>query len=205
LGAIERGLETAYLALKAAETQVPVYRSYVLATLAHLHLLNFDLVEAEAVINQANKDSNRNAIPLFAELIVMVEGELRLKQGHYEQALATTEPSLTTVRHFGMRRFLLSLLHLRGQAFLALGQMKQAQDCCLEARTVAEAMDARCSLWAVLFTLSQLEADSLEANQLRRQARKIVTGIVEHITTPDLQALFLDLPNVWAVLKGSQE
>ena len=174
LGAIEHSLETARLALTAAETQVPVYRSYVFATLAHLHLLNSDLVEAEAVINQAKRDSNQDAIPLFAGLIVLAEGELRLKQGHYEQTLATTDTLLTTLRQFGARRPLPALLHLRGQACRALGQMKQAQDCLLEACAVAEAMAARYSLWPILFTLSQLEVDPLEADQLRQRGRQIV-------------------------------
>ena len=201
LGDFERGFEAAQLALAAAETKIPVYRGLVLAALAHLHLLNGKLVEAEATIEQYKEDPYRGAIPFIADLIVLPESELMLKQDRPQQTLLLTESYLNTLLQFGMKRPIPDLLLLRGQAFRALGQADWARDSLREARTVAEAMTARCSLWPILFELSQLESDPLEADSLRRQARQIVKDIIVQITAPDLRASFLAKRQVSRVLE----
>jgi tetratricopeptide (TPR) repeat protein len=202
LGDFERGFEAAQMALSAADTKIPVYRGLVLAALAHLHLLYGDLIEVEATIDQYKNDPYRGAIPFIADLIVLPEAELMLKQDRPEQTLLLTESYLNTLLQFGMKRPIPDLLLLRGQAFRALGQEKQARECYQEARSLAETMNARYSLWPILFELSQLETDPLQADSLRRQARQIVGDIVEHIPTPDYRDSFLARSQVSRVLES---
>jgi hypothetical protein len=201
LGDFERGFEAAHLALTAADTKIPVYRGLVLAALAHLHLLYGDLIEVEATIDQYKNDPYRGAIPFIADLIVLPESELMLKQDRPQQTLLLTESYLNTLLQFGMKRFIPDLLLLRGLAFRDLGQADRARDSLREGRTVAEAMTARCSLWPILFELSQLETNHLQADSLRRQARQIVKDIIEQITAPDLRASFLAKRQVSRVLE----
>jgi len=199
LGAIERGLELAYLALTGAETRLLNWRPCVLGVLAHLHLWQDNLTEAMAVIDEGKKAPNLETNPYFSIHIILAESELALRQGDYERAIAVTETFLTNLRQFGA--FTPQALYLQGQALLGLGQDEAARERLLEARAKAEAVDARRPLWPILFALSQLEPDPAEAKALRQQAREIIEYITDH-TPEDLKTSFLDLPDVREVLVG---
>ena len=64
----------------------------------------------------------------------------------------------------------------------------------------AEAIGSRRMLWQILGSLSRLETDPTEAKRLRQQAGEIAKYIADHISDPELQASFLGLPEVRAVL-----
>jgi ATP/maltotriose-dependent transcriptional regulator MalT len=199
LGAIGRGLETANLALTMAQTQFPLVRVYVLAVLAHIHVLNGNLLEAESAINQGKDDPNREAVPTFFVPVRLSESELALRQGDNERALTVADDLLGDLHQFGMRVYLPQVLYLQGQALLGLGQADAARNLWLKALTEAQAIGSRRMLWQILAALSQLETDPAEVECLRRQAREIVEYIANHIGTPELRASFLGLPQVKAV------
>lgn len=198
LGAVEQGLEVVRQALRIAETHLPVYRAYVLAALAQIHLSGGSLTEAESVIAQAKKDPNREAIPMFAPFISIAEGELMQAQGHYEHALSLSDTILTTLHQAGIQAPLPHVLFLQSQALLALGRVTTARERLQEARTVAEEMVNRRQLWPILIALSHLEGDSAEVERLHQQTRGIVNYIFDH-TPPDLRASFLALSDVQAI------
>ncbi len=198
LGLIDQGLETARLALEA-DAQFPMFRVHILAVLAHLHLKQGQLAEAQAMIDQGHTDPKREGYPIWALFLPVVEAELALQQGNYEQALQVTETFLTTLRQFGIRTYLPAALYFQGQARLGQDQPEAARDCWLEARAIAEAIGSRRWLWSILFALSQLEPDPVEAKGLRQQAREIINYISEH-TPSDLRVSFLGLPEVRAML-----
>ncbi len=205
LGAIERGLEIAQRALTVAETQFPLYRTFVLGALTQLHLLAGNLNEAEAAIDLGKKDPNREAYPAYFVFFRLADGEFALRQGDGGRALTVTEALLTDLRQFGMRSPMPDVLHLQGQAMLRLGQESAARDRLLEARAEAEAIGSRWLLWQILFSLSQLETDPTEAQRLRRQAEEIIKYIADHIDDLELRASFLDLPDVQAIVESGKE
>jgi tetratricopeptide (TPR) repeat protein len=203
LGAIERGLDTARLALTMAETQFPWARAYVLGVLAQLHLLHGDLAQAEAALDQGKQDPFREASTFLSVPILLADGELALRQGDYERALAVIDSLLTAVRQWGARSYRPGVLYLQSQAWLALGQDEAGHARLLEARAEAEALGARWWLWQILAALSRLEAQrgaAAEADNLRRQAREIIASIADHAGTPELRASFLNLSQVRMVL-----
>ena len=197
LGAIEPGLETAHRALAMAEAQIPVFRPYVLGVLAQLQLLNGNLAEAEAVIDQGINDPNREVWLAYSLSVYLANCEFPLRQGDYERAMTITDTFLTDFGQF--RAHIPQILYFQGQALLGLGQDNVARDRLREARAEAESMNARRPLWPILFALSQLEADPTEAERLRQQAREIIEYIADHAPT-DLRVSFLDLPDVREVL-----
>ena len=81
-----------------------------------------------------------------------------------------------------------------------LNQDQAARGRLLEARAEAEAMGSRRTLWRILYALSQVEADPVQAARLRQQAQEIVEYIADHIRQAALRVLFLNLPEVQAVL-----
>ena len=196
LGAIEQGLEMAQQAVTVAETQFPHFRCHPLGVLAQLHLMAGNLSEAEALVEDGRQDRYIDAHPTWNMRMHMAEAELTLKQGDYEQTITVTDRWLPKLRQNRLRTYLPVMLRLKSHAQLALGQVEIARDSLLEAREIVEATGSQAMLWPILFELSQLETDSTEAQQLQRQAREIVEAIAAHISDPDLEESFLNLPSV---------
>lgn len=126
----------------------------------------------------------------------LTDGQLALKMGDYERALAVTDDLLADLRQFGMRSEIPGTLAVIAQELLGLGQDEAARTRWQEARTEAEAIGSRRMLWPILFALSQLEPDPIEAEDLRRQAQETVAYIADHISKAELRASFLALPQV---------
>jgi tetratricopeptide (TPR) repeat protein len=198
LGAIERGLEIARLAITVAETySYPGERE--LATLAHLHLWQDNLVEAEVALEQGKRVSSLGESTNWS--VILADAELALRQGDYQRAVTVTDNFLATLRETGMQAFIPNTLYLQGQALQALGRERAAHGRLVEARTEAEAIGSRRTLWPILFTLSQLETDPTEADRLRQGAQEIVEYIADHVSGPELRALFLNSPRVQVVFE----
>jgi tetratricopeptide (TPR) repeat protein len=195
LGAFERGLATARLALNVAETKMPLFRPYALASLVRLHVWQGDLAEAESVVAQMKQDPHRHGWGVFPPMTLQVEAELTLARGRYELTAALAEEARVMLEQLGMRAFLPAALYTQGQAWLSLGQPNIARERWLAARVEAQAIDSRRMVWQILFALSQLESDPTEAKHLRQQGREVVQYIADH-TPPDLRASFLALPAV---------
>lgn len=198
LGAIERSLETAHLAHTVADTRMPISRNYVLATLAQIHLRYGNLTAAEEAVNQGKEVPNHETFSVFSTPVILAEGELMVRLGHYERAVAVTDDLLATLRQLGMGIYIPQALYLQGQALLALGQAETGRNRLLEAQTEAETIGSRRMLWQILATLAELETDPTEAERLRRQTREIVKYIADH-TPADWRDSFLALPKVQAV------
>jgi tetratricopeptide (TPR) repeat protein len=196
LGALEQGLEIARQALTVAETYLPLFRPYVLAKLAQLHVWQGNLSEAEIAADLGKMDPKRDVILLHFQFIILTDAELALKQRAYEGALTTTDDLLAILNQFDLRAHLPEALYLRGQILMAMGQTEAAHETLLEAQAKAEAVGSRRMLWQILFVLSQLETDPATAERLHRQAVEIVEYIAGHISDPELRASFLGLPQV---------
>jgi len=200
LGAIERGMETVRMALVVTETKVPFVHGLAMAALTHLHLLNGNLTEAEAVLDQSKEALTMEGYPAFSMSIHVTDGELALRQGDYERAVTMTDAVLAELHQFGMRSYIPTVLYIQAQALLGQGQNEAALKRLREAHAEAEAIGSRRMLWQILFALSKLETDPTEAETLRQQAREIVEYITDHIDQDDLRRSFLNLPDVRAVL-----
>jgi tetratricopeptide (TPR) repeat protein len=198
LGAFDRAVEVARLALEVAETKMPIFRVYALATLARLYVEQGRLVEADTLIDQMKKDLHGDGY-IFPAMRLQAEGELALAQGHYEQARAIAAEAVRLLQQSGVRILLPAALYLQGQAALSLGQPDAARACWQAARAEAAAIGSRRILWQILAALSPLEPDPGEAEQLRQQAREVAAYIAEH-SPLDLRASFLNMPAVRAII-----
>jgi hypothetical protein len=91
-------------------------------------------------------------------------------------------------------------LYLQGKALQQLLRTDVARDRFLEARSEAEKMGARRILWRILLALSELEEGPSRAGELRREARRLIATIADHIDQGDLQSSFLAQPDVQAAI-----
>jgi tetratricopeptide (TPR) repeat protein len=199
LGAVTLGLETAQHALSISETQMPVLRAHTLGIIAHLQLLDGNVTEAEAAIDAGKQEPSKDTWPAYFVPVPLADGELALKQGDYQRAMAVTDALLSSLREFGMRSQIPYVLYLQGQALLGLGETETARQRWSESRSEAEAIGSRRTIWRALLALSQLEADPAEAERLRREARQVIDYIAEHIEQADLRRSFLNRSDLRAV------
>jgi predicted ATPase/class 3 adenylate cyclase len=202
LGDPLRGLKLARLALEYAESEVPIYRVYSLSALVELHLLQGNVAEAAAALSLAQSDPLRDAYPASNIHFLLAVGKLAHGQGDYTQAIAVIETLLTKLRQFGAKAFMPDALYLQGRAYEELEQGQSARKCLQEARANAENIGSRRMLWPILFSLSQLEADSVKAAHIRQQAQEIIHYISGNIDVTDLRTTFLNQPLVQELLNS---
>jgi tetratricopeptide (TPR) repeat protein len=200
LGALEQGLQTARPALAVAETHIPILRPYVLTKLAQLHLQHGQLSEAGAAIEQGKKVTDREVTPIYFQFVILAEAELALRQGNHERALLLIDDVVATLNQFGMRAYIPEALYLRGQILKGMGQVEAAHKAMLEAQAEAEAIGSRRMLWQILFALSRLESNPIQAKYLGQQAREIVQFIADNISNAELRASFLGSAEIQQVL-----
>jgi class 3 adenylate cyclase/tetratricopeptide (TPR) repeat protein len=203
LGAVEPGLALARRA-QALEpkVQLPFLRAYPHIALARLHLAQGDLAAAGAAIHDLKDKFPKEGLPWFIPTFMpLAEGELALARRDGERALALMNEQIDSLSRTETRFFASDALHLKARALLALGRADEAGEALAQARTAAERVGSRRSLWAILLDLSRLEAGrghAAEAQTLRRQAREIVEFIAGNISDAGLRASFLSLENVQA-------
>lgn len=203
LGATRLGLKTIRNALNVAEKKGPSYRPYLLAALAQNHLVNADIEQAEAAIQEARTDPRWQAFPVLCLAPILVDGQLAMARADYGQALYLGEELLDYLRRHGIRSYLPGALDLVGQALFNQGRLEEARIQMLEAREEAEAMGAKGNLWPILFHLSQLEKEPSKAWELCQEAREIIDFIADNTGSSSLRESFLALPEVQAVIEAS--
>ncbi|MBI3361963.1 MAG: AAA family ATPase, partial [Chloroflexi bacterium] len=201
LGQVDRGFEVARLAAaKAAELGFPIFRYWTSAVSARLSLLQGDIAQAEATIQDGYVDFNPQAIvPIAIVLLKLAEGELALAKKDYAQTVTMMNDLIAHTHKTHLRALRPDALHLKARALLAQDDPDEAYQTLMPARAEAEALGSRLSLWPVLMALSDIEArrgnrDAMLA--LRREAAEIIGYIAGHISDADLRASFLAQPHV---------
>jgi ATP/maltotriose-dependent transcriptional regulator MalT len=196
LGAVKLGLETARLALAAAEAHFSIVSRHCLGVIAKLHLLEGNVTDAEVAVRAAENAPDQDTWPGHFVPAPLADAELALEQGDYERALKATGALLIQLREFGMRAYNSYVMYVQAQALLGLRRAEEARQRFLESLSEAEAIGSRRVQWRVLLALSQIEADPGEAERLRRQAQQVVTYIADHIDQDDLRRSFLNQPDL---------
>lgn len=211
LGAVDRGLELAHLALSTAEEKLPILRFWPRAILVSLHLLNGDLAAAERVM--APLEDYRQVrdgfgyMPFMWIRVALAQGEFAFNQQDFACAAALMDDLDRDLRQAGIHYLRPDALHLKARALLKQGsnRAEEVRTTLERARAEAKALGSRRSLWPILMTLGDLQrhfGDRDQAQALQRQAGEILDYIARHIETPELRTSFLGLPQVAAVLRA---
>ncbi|MBI5304298.1 MAG: hypothetical protein HY868_19350 [Chloroflexi bacterium] len=213
MGNPEAGIELVQASLvQAKDLNVP-FRAWLSAILAELYRLNGNLTRADSLIQEAAKNLDLNDLSWFAPIfIVGVHGEIALARGEPARVLAMTEDILVRARAVQFRPFVSDILALQGRAWLAKGELNQAQAVLGQAYDDAQALGSRRALWTILVAQSQVaeaHGDLAAAETMRTYAREVIAFIAAH--TPEdsstsrgtsLRESFLSLPAVRAVIES---
>ncbi|MGH2523389.1 MAG: tetratricopeptide repeat protein, partial [Anaerolineales bacterium] len=141
LGAVEQGIELARLACASAagEKVAHLLRPWTAAVLARLHLLNGEVAEAEAAVQEAQRHLRPGSFFLGPILVALAETELALAQHDYARTVERADDLLARLSQRRIRPFSPGVLYLKGRALLALGQTGAAEAVLRAVQTEAQA------------------------------------------------------------------
>ncbi len=202
LGAIDRGLELAKMALQWAQQHMPTFQVWALACLTRLYVLAHQLDAAQATLNSSYELFTHDWAQNSALELPLADAELALAQKDYARALQVMDKLLTNIDQFSIRFLRADALYLKGCALINLNEVDQAYKVLSEAQAQAQTLGTRRILWKILAQLSDLESQRGHASQaktLRDQARQTIDYIAAHCPI-DLKETFLNLPDVQATL-----
>ena len=202
LGAHDRGLETANLALSIGAEKFPALLPIANTFLAKVHILRGDLPGAMDAIGKI--DTELNPISYVIDLYILgTRASIALKAGDFDQALQMVEEGLDILEKTGAQLLLSEHLLFRGQALAGLGREDEAYGSFEEGRAKAEALGLNWISWQVLAQMAAIETargNEVKAASLRQQARSIIHAIADNIAQEDLRTSFLALPEVGKIL-----
>ncbi len=201
-GDIEKGLETCRESLSIALAKLPGWKTLPVAMMVRLQLLKNDLAEAEETAGPNKLDPITIPYARYTILVEMANIELALAKKDFAIALSIID-DLQVQIPVTIRPDIPELLWHKGEALLGLGQVKAAQQALVQARTMAEALNSRQSLWRIFSLMSEIEikaGNHVEAGVLKEKARQNASFIADRLEAVGLKDLFLNKPEVKAVL-----
>ena len=204
LGDFARAVELAKRAIATADPERPARVEYPKAVLAGLYLKRGKRAEAEALLGSSAAESFESFLEATAAVSaqpVFARAELALAQSDPERVLTLMDDVIESAGRMGLFILLPPALHVKAQGLWALGRVDEARAMLQDARSRAEAMQARYRLLPILMTLCELEialGHPAEAQAARCQASEIAMYIAEHAPV-ELRTSFLNLPSVRAV------
>src|SRR6266498_2125943 len=138
--------------------------------------------------------------PHYTILLSMANVELALARKSYRQAFDLVNELLAQVYAL-TRPGISELLQTKAKALIGIGKVDEAYQVLVQARSYAEALGAKQSLWPILALLAEIEAqrgNQVEARALNIEAKQIVSEIAERLDN-GLRDSFTDQPQVQAL------
>jgi tetratricopeptide (TPR) repeat protein len=206
LGAVEEGIQQARRACEVAAAHLPFGRPWPLAVLALLQLQQGDVAAAARTVAAGEPQKARMGGGLYTPLwIQLAAAEVALAQGDIRGALDGSDKLLGRLEQTHTRPFRSDVLYLRGRALIAAGETEAATQALEAAAAEARALGTKRHLWSVLAALARLagaRGDPAGADDLYRQARRIIEEIAAAAGAPAREQSFRARPEVRAVLEG---
>lgn len=203
LGAFDCARESARFALAVVDQPMPpFFRTWTFSYLARLYVLCGDLTAAMGAIQQTHMGPGTLGFEPSNLFGTLAEGEFALARADFTQASAQMKEYAGRLRQAHIRLGLADVLYLQADGLRAQGETAQALELLKQARTEAEALQARRILWQILARQSEIElqrGNAAEAEACRVQAQAVVEYIVQH-SPAEFRSGFLSLPQVQAVM-----
>jgi tetratricopeptide (TPR) repeat protein len=205
IGSYDRGIELIQQALDESIGPMPGAQASLQAVLAILYLWSGDIDRAETTFEKAREIYPSEPFINFMVIINIVEAEIALQKQQYNQAVAKIDELLSFNKITNVIRFLLpDTLLIKGKAHLALNRLGEAHQVLTLARNVAQNQQIHPRLWAILYTLYQVETrlgNESQAGELIRLAREEINTLAYRSIPADLRHPFLSFSQVRAVLE----
>ena len=209
LGAYEKGLELAHVAVEQADANEASQPLASLA-LALAHMQIGHTAEAQDTLNTAfvHIDPMLSRIETaafdYTPLVYLMVFEALLACQQYDRIISIIEKSSSTVHKLGIQALRPDLLRIKAEALIATGHSDTVPELLGEAYALAKSLGHQYSLWAILYLLSRVERDKgniKAANAYAREAKERIDFMVDHLESSELQEAFMNLPRNQEILE----
>jgi tetratricopeptide (TPR) repeat protein len=187
--------------LAILKDKLPSWQALPAAVQMRLHLLNGNIEAASEIARKTIIKPISIGYPRYTVLVEMANVELALARHDYPLALSLCDGLLAQIPKT-IRPDVPEVYWRRGEALLGMGETAAAREALREARSRAEALNSRHTLWRILVLLADLETRSenpVEAQACRQQAREIVQFIASRLKLMAMDTAFLQKPEVRAL------
>jgi hypothetical protein len=136
---------------------------------------------------------------IAAPFLKFLAGQTALASGRPAEALEFVDPAVYWGQTTGLRLYLADLLHVQGNARLALGLAEDGCASLEEAHREARRQRSRRSQISILLTLYQQalqDGDEARIARLRQEGRLLISLIRRNIEQPAVRQSFLALPGI---------
>ena len=186
-------------ALENTDLQDPA-RVFPLSTSAVIHARRGEFEQAERAVQQIGITTDR-PFPdrIFAVWVAVLESELALARGLYEQALAVAERGIAQLDQPELRALLPTIRLRQARSLRKLGRVEQARISLQEGRRLASAIGARFSLMQLALEHWELEreaGDPQAAEAVAGEAQTLVSAIADTVSDESLRRAFLGQPQI---------
>jgi tetratricopeptide (TPR) repeat protein len=206
LGAFDRGIELCQRTIQRDSAGFLPFLPWSLANLSRIYTHQGNREAAAQAAREArDKFQSPGYLVYLTVPVALAEGELALAQKKYSDATAAIAPVIARYNETGISYWVTDALLVQARAWLAQGDFDRADETLKQAHAIAERMPSRQTLWQILFEQSRIadaRGDAAHAKTLREQARVVVDYISDHIGYEELQASFLALPDVRAMMES---
>jgi tetratricopeptide (TPR) repeat protein len=175
----------------------------VALVLAHAAVRRGDVDEAERLRAKAAVLGGPAQVRV---LTALVSSEIALARGDYGSAAQIARDALEAPDRGRLLILGTDLRWIEGDALLRAGDLSAASAALQVARSAAETLGCRRTLWLILWSLARLaevEGRRSDGADLRRQARAIVDDIAESLSSLGLAESFRRTPYASALLAGT--
>lgn len=194
-----RGIDLVERAFETAIEKMPDWKSLALGIMIRMHILMGNSDAAEKIVNTETLNPILSVVrSRYLAMITLASIELDLARNNFQTALSLSENLLEEISPLGWINNP-EILNRKAEALIGLGRLDEALQTLTEACFLAEKLDARHHLWAILSNLSDVSSQlgkQKEADIFRKQARKTVEFIAERLAKIDLKDAFLKQPRV---------
>ncbi len=201
-GEVEKGLGLVEQAIAISMDKMPGWKALPIAMKVRLHLLKGDIKAAGRAARQTPIKPITIPYARYTILVEMANVELALAKKEYAKALSITDALLAQIP-VTIRPDIAEVAWRRGEALLELGKVDQAHEALLDARSRAEALGSRQTLWRILALLAEVESrrgNGDQAEAFREQAKQAMTFIAERLQVLGMKEAFLQTPEVRALI-----
>jgi ATP/maltotriose-dependent transcriptional regulator MalT len=206
LGAFERGVALCRQVADRGSAGFQPFQPWTLAHLSRLYTRQGNLPAAAEAAHQAReKFPPQDYIVYLTVPVALAEGELALAQRNYSDAIAAVAPVIARYDATGIGYRVTDALLVQARAWMAQNDLDRSEEILNKACAIAERVSSRQTLWQILLEQSRIaeaRGYAVQAKTLREQARGIVGYVSDHIGNAELQASFLALPDVRAIMES---
>ena len=180
-------------------------RQFALAAMAQAHLSSGDAAKALDLMKEACQEfEGGDSDPRAGySIFQVIEGDVAIANECYEDALALVDRTIAVMEEMGQRAAVPDMLRNRGEAFMGLNRLDEAQTALDEALSLAESQESRralCHILPALATLAERRGHPNRASGLLQRAREIASEIAEGTGSEEMKIIFLNSAKIKALM-----